>query len=108
MTTTEKSVEEMAKELAHEINDIFAIACKLEGEVNQEWLVNVIKEPLQAERQKREEVGEAERERIAKRIWEVADKNSWLYDEDHEDMVLYLNDIPAIIELALTPPNNPK
>ena len=44
--------------------------------------------------------------KFRKRMYEVCETNAWLYDDEHEDLVLYLADIPPAIELALLPRAN--
>lgn len=48
------------------------------------------------------EVEEAVRKMKA-RLYDVCETNAFLLNEEVEDMVVYLEDIPRIVELALTP-----
>ena len=91
----ERSVEEIVEELIR--NKIIFVANSEQGEAySEESVREVLTQTLQAERQKREEMEEAERKRIIKIIKE---KGSYLDSQFQWKKELLQ---------ALTHPNNPK
>ena len=67
MTTTERSVEEMVEEFYDRFSNIVAFKSKEDATKVCDWLTQT----LQTERQKREEMVEAERERFGKILSEI-------------------------------------
>ena len=88
MTNKERSVEEMAQAIYFKVKEMQTLA---EPDTETILCIDSIKTLIQTERQKREEMVEAERERIIKKL------------EVYEDQEIF---VPDIIE-ALTQPNNP-
>ena len=88
MTTPDRSVEEIAQSIYFKVKEMQRLA---EPDTETILCIDSIKTLIQTERQKREEMVEAERERIIKKL------------EVYEDQEIF---VPDIIE-ALTQPNNP-
>jgi hypothetical protein len=108
MTNKERSVEEIVEEFVsklqehklrlrriHEQHTVSDIECVIRGEEN---LVDWLTQTLQAERQKQEEVVEAERERIKKNLNDLLKANDYYGGSP----VLGIDDVNK----ALTQPNN--
>ena len=96
------SVGAMIEEVAQTIK---IIACKA-GSHGRTWKEadKMIRYELSklVQAQTSQQVEEAVRKMKA-RLYDVCETNAFLLNEEVEDMVVYLEDIPRIVELALTP-----
>ena len=108
MTNKERSVEELAKQIAmFPDDDILPEDMMIDYDrIKVGDIHKIITQTLQSERQKREEVVKAERERIKEWIEDKPWCKLWELDEFTDKNALFLDaDVHQLIK-ALTQPNN--